>query len=241
MKDCAKCCRSRSIGTVTVNEKGLMPLPRTFESVRQVATAIWEEKKSRFISLVYPVTRMEEVEAHVDEARRQHPNARHVCMAYRVGFNPVQERANDDGEPAGTAGRPMLEVIQRQKLDNVLVLVVRYFGGTLLGAPGLVRAYTMATQLGLEAAGRRRWWRCRDIRATVHYSVWGKVEHLLNNVPVSVRERVFLENVAVNLAVPLEHVEPLQHALEETGGLLDWNIFGETYAAADQLTLPLEP
>ena len=102
------------------------------------------EKKSRFIAEVFPVSNEEEAFAHLEEIRKKHWDARHHCWAYVIGRNPAAERMSDDGEPAGTAGKPILEVLRGKKLTDVFVVVTRYFGGTLLGTGGLVRAYTSA-------------------------------------------------------------------------------------------------
>lgn len=108
------------------------------------------EKKSRFIAEVHPVTSEEEAMEILEQTRKQYWDARHHCWAYIIGRNPAAERMSDDGEPAGTAGKPILEVIRGRELTNVLVIVTRYFGGTLLGTGGLVRAYTAATIEGLK-------------------------------------------------------------------------------------------
>ena len=102
------------------------------------------EKKSRFIAEVYPIESEEQAAQILEETRKKYWDARHHCWAYVLGRNPAAERMSDDGEPAGTAGKPILEVIRGRKLTDVLVIVTRYFGGTLLGTGGLVRAYTSA-------------------------------------------------------------------------------------------------
>src|SRR5690606_14116855 len=108
-------------------------------------------KKSRFLGCVEPVSGREEALARVTDLRQQHPDARHVCWALMAGGHSA---ANDDGEPGGTAGRPMLEVLRHQELEGVLATVVRYFGGVKLGAGGLVRAYTDAVAQALAHADR---------------------------------------------------------------------------------------
>ena len=108
------------------------------------------EKKSRFIAEVHPVTSEEEAMEILEQTRKQYWDARHHCWAYIIGRNPAAERMSDDGEPAGTAGKPILEVIRGRELTNVLVIVTRYFGGILLGTGGLVRAYSDSMQNALE-------------------------------------------------------------------------------------------
>ena len=115
-----------------------------------------EVKKSRFIARVVPVVSREEVKTWLEQAHQDHPDARHICWAYQIGRPGAAAEAamNDDGEPSGTAGKPILSVIQHKDLGDVLVLVIRYFGGIKLGAGGLVRAYAGATEAVLSGVDR---------------------------------------------------------------------------------------
>jgi uncharacterized YigZ family protein len=115
-----------------------------------------EVKKSRFIARIAPVCTRDEVRAWLDQARGDHPDARHICWAYQIGRPGAAAEAamNDDGEPSGTAGKPILGVIQHKDMGDVLVMVIRYFGGVKLGAGGLVRAYAGAAEQVLSAVGR---------------------------------------------------------------------------------------
>lgn len=127
-------------------------------------------KKSRFLGCVEPVATRDEALARVADLRRQHPDARHVCWALMAGGHSA---ANDDGEPGGTAGRPMLDVLRHQELEGVLATVVRYFGGVKLGAGGLVRAYTDAVAQALVGAERVPLVSTRSIRLRVPYALEG--------------------------------------------------------------------
>ena len=116
------------------------------------------EKRSRFLGRVWPVESEEEARAYIEETKKRHYDARHNCWCWRLKDGP--ERYSDDGEPQGTAGQPMLNVFQREEVTNVCCVVTRYFGGVLLGAGGLVRAYTQVAKLALDDAGIsvvRRW------------------------------------------------------------------------------------
>jgi uncharacterized YigZ family protein len=115
---------------------------------------IYREKGSKFIGFAFPVKSEAEIKTALESIRKMHPTARHHCYAYRI--NPLQERwrANDDGEPSSSAGKPILNQLKSMELQNALVVVVRYFGGTLLGVPGLIHAYREAAKLALEDAGR---------------------------------------------------------------------------------------
>lgn len=122
----------------------------TYQTLKSPIQAEFKDKGSRFLAFAYPVQTTEQVKKHVDDLRQEHHKARHWCYAYRLGVDGNQFRANDDGEPSGSAGRPILGQIDSFELTDVLVVVVRYFGGTLLGVPGLIHAYKTSTQMALE-------------------------------------------------------------------------------------------
>ena len=124
-----------------------------FKTIMQNAQVEIEEKKSRFIANIYYIENAKEAEEHLKQIRKKYFDARHNCFAYRIlEEDGVKEKQSDDGEPSGTAGAPMLNILQKNNLYNVLVVVTRYFGGTLLGTGGLVRAYSDATIKSLENA-----------------------------------------------------------------------------------------
>lgn len=124
----------------------------TYKTLSAPIQVEFKDKGSRFIAYVYPVLTADDVKKHVDDLRQEHHKARHWCYAYRLGTDGNKFRANDDGEPSGSAGRPILGQIDSFELTDVLVVVVRYFGGTLLGVSGLIHAYKMATQMAFQAA-----------------------------------------------------------------------------------------
>jgi uncharacterized YigZ family protein len=124
----------------------------TFRTLAAAATGEFRDRGSKFLAFAYPVRTETETRTYLDALRNQHPKAVHHCYAYRLGLDRNNYRANDDGEPSGTAGRPILNVLYSRELTNVLVVVVRYFGGTLLGVPGLINAYKMATIAALSEA-----------------------------------------------------------------------------------------
>ena len=113
----------------------------TFLTVKDTATAIFKDKGSKFIAFIYPVSTIDEIKSILDQKRKEYYDARHVCYAYMLGFERLNFRANDDGEPSGTAGRPILGQINSANLTDVLIIVVRYFCGILLGTSGLINAY----------------------------------------------------------------------------------------------------
>lgn len=124
----------------------------SYKTIEKIAEGYITERKSKFISYVIPVKTEDEVMTILEEYRKEYHNARHVCWAYMLGTTRENFRANDDGEPSGTAGRPILGQINSFELTDVLIIVVRYFGGTLLGTGGLIRAYKEAAEAAIENA-----------------------------------------------------------------------------------------
>lgn len=117
----------------------------TYNTIKQNTEALFKDRGSKFLAFAYPISNEQEVKKYLDTLRGLHPKANHHCYAYRLGIDRNQFRVNDDGEPSGSAGRPILNVLLSKDVTNVLVVVVRYFGGTLLGVPGLINAYKSAT------------------------------------------------------------------------------------------------
>lgn len=124
----------------------------SFKTVARISQGIYKEKGSKFLAHAFPVKEVTDIEKQLTELKTKHPKSRHLCYAYRLGMSEDHYRVNDDGEPSGTAGLPIYNEIQSYGLTNILVVVVRYFGGTKLGASGLIHAYRSATHEALEAS-----------------------------------------------------------------------------------------
>ncbi|MCH8903506.1 MAG: YigZ family protein [Bacteroidetes bacterium] len=122
----------------------------SYLTIDSMGEGLYKEKGSKFIGYAYPIRNKKEVTGILEAIRKDHPKSRHVCYAYKLGIENPEYKSYDDGEPSGTAGQPILSVIENRELTNVLMAVVRYFGGTLLGASGLVRAYKRASNEALE-------------------------------------------------------------------------------------------
>ncbi|MBW8683778.1 IMPACT family protein [Chitinophaga rhizophila] len=121
-----------------------------YYTIEKSAMAEFKDRGSKFLAYAWPVKTTDQVKECLQEIKKEHPKATHHCFAYRLGTDGLQYRANDDGEPSGTAGKPILGQIDSKQLTDVLVVVVRYFGGTLLGAPGLINAYKLSTSMVLQ-------------------------------------------------------------------------------------------
>ena len=190
-----------------------------FKTVYQGASAEIVEKKSRFIADVFPVTTEEEALSVLEKVKKQYWDARHHCWAYVIGREQVQERCSDDGEPSGTAGKPILEVIRGQELHDVLIVVTRYFGGTLLGTGGLVRAYTLAAQEGLALSNIITKINGVKLRIETDYTGLGKIQYLLGQCGIPVFESEYTEKVQLTVLIPVEEEKKLtSEIIEATNG-----------------------
>ena len=194
------------------------------------------EKKSRFIGYAQPVSSEEEAYAFVESVKKKHYDARHNCHAFAIGKENTLYRFSDDGEPQGTAGKPILEVISGNQVTDICIVVTRYFGGTLLGTGGLVRAYQAATQAGLAAS--RLIEKCKGQQLLVHtdYNGLGKLQYLFGQKHTVILDTAYEADVTMIILVPAEQKEILPKEITElTNGSagLEW---GKTcvYALIDK-------
>jgi uncharacterized YigZ family protein len=156
-----------------------------YKTILNISTAEFEEKKSKFIANVMPVTKEEDAIEFINSLKTKYWNATHNVYAYCINNDTLIQRYSDDGEPSGTAGMPALEVIKRMGLQDVAVVVTRYFGGTLLGASGLIRAYSKSAAMGLEAAEVVTRKLYVNLYIVVEYTLFGKLQNMLmtnNNI-----------------------------------------------------------
>lgn len=179
-----------------------------YKTIEKVVNAEIIIKKSRFITVIIPVNHVLNVDQELYSLKQKYPGANHYCFAYiiRQGSS-VQERASDDGEPSGTAGWPILNVLQKSKLENVLAVVIRYFGGTLLGTGGLVKAYTHAVQAALENARIVNMEYCRKIIVLLDYCYYGSFEKQFANIINQVIDIQFSERVRIELWIAVDQVD----------------------------------
>ena len=191
------------------------------------------EKKSRFIAVLEHVESEDEALAFIEAVKKRHWSARHNCFAYSIGngANPLL-RCSDDGEPQGTAGRPMLEVLCGAELCNTVVVVTRYFGGTLLGTGGLVRAYSQATRAGIEGSMVIERKRAIRMRLESDYGRIGKLQYLAASGGYKILASDYGENVQMTLLVPFAEVDRFEKAvIEATGGQVEPERLEELYYA----------
>lgn len=203
-----------------MENKGIMSTkePAVYRTLQFQSEGEIIEKKSRFIATLRPVKTEEEAVDFWETVKKRHYDARHNCFACVLGAEGKYVRASDDGEPQGTAGRPMLEVLTGEGLTDVAAVVTRYFGGTLLGAGGLARAYTQAVKEGLAGAQiitMRRGFRCRIF---LEYSLVGKAQYILGNLGILTESSDYGETVSLTVLMP-QALEPVvQKELTEASG-----------------------
>lgn len=173
------------------------------------------EKKSRFIAAVKPVSAEDEALAFIESVRKRHWNATHNCYAYVIGERSELARCSDDGEPNGTAGKPMLDVLQGEELRNTAVVVTRYFGGTLLGTGGLVRAYAQAVKAGLASSVIITKIRGVKLRIGTDYTGLGKIQYILGQKGLKILGSEYADNVKLEVLVPEDAVEAVRSDITE--------------------------
>ncbi len=188
------------------------------------------EKKSRFIATIAKVDNEEQATAFIEETKKKYWDARHNCSAFVIGEKAQLTRCSDDGEPSGTAGRPMLEILLSEEIRNIAVVVTRYFGGVLLGTGGLVRAYSGALKAGLEVckigvmkAGVR-------VKITTDYTGIGKIQYILAQQGIEPLESEYTDNVCLYVIIPTRLKNVVEKEVTEaTSGKAHIEVLEEIY------------
>ena len=172
-----------------------------------------EEKKSRFIANTLPISSQEEALEFIEKIKKQYWDARHNCYAYVLGDHHEIQRFSDDGEPGGTAGKPMLDVLLGENIHNMVVVVTRYFGGTLLGTGGLVRAYSGAAKEGLSNSVIIEKRQGRQMLLQTNYSDLGKIQYLLLGNSIPILSEDYGADVCFEVLVPIEQEKQITELL----------------------------
>lgn len=175
----------------------------SYLTIQKEATAEIVIEKSRFITYMGKAESAEAAHRFIQKVKEEHPLATHHCWAYITGQGGTQQKASDDGEPSGTAGRPILEVLAKHGLRDTVCVVVRYFGGIKLGAGGLIRAYSQAAKEGVKASGLARKSLHRKLAVTIDYPLLGQVEKGIHQKGRKVGQITYLEKVTLTLYCPL--------------------------------------
>lgn len=194
-------------------------MAETFKTIEFATSAELKDRGSKFIGWAIPISTEEQVKEHIERLWKEHPKARHVCYAFRIGADGLLERSNDDGEPSGSAGKPILNQIYSAEVTNVLVAVVRYFGGTLLGVPGLIAAYKGAAAEALTAANIITHEVLAWHNITCPYATMHEVMNLLKKENVLVTEQELELDCRFKVALPQPKVEKLNNELATIMGV----------------------
>jgi len=186
-----------------------------------VQEVIFKEKSSKFLGYAFPVTSEEEIKAHLEEVKKAHFSARHWCYAWQLGYGTNQRyRANDDGEPNNTAGIPIYGQIQSFELTNILVIVVRYFGGIKLGVGGLVQAYRTTAQLTLQEAEIEEKLITEELCIRFEYPLMNKVMRVVKEQNLNITQQLLTENCELHLAIRQSDYQRIQELFENIYGVL---------------------
>lgn len=209
-------------------------LAESYITVRQQANDEIVIQKSRFIGYASPCVSEEEALRFIRDIREMHREARHCCFAYIIGANCGIIRYSDDGEPGGTAGLPILNVLKNEQIVDCCIVVVRYFGGILLGTGGLSRAYSQGCKIALEAASPVRMELSSEIRCTAAYSLWNSVQYAAQKMNVQITDVAYTDSVSFTVTTRKKDADECIRILADiTDGKILFGEPSEKYAAWD--------
>jgi uncharacterized YigZ family protein len=184
-------------------------------TIEKSAHAEFKDRGSKFIGYAYPVASIEEFKERLNETKKEHPKATHHCFAYRIGIDGNTYRTSDDGEPSGTAGRPILGQIDSKELVNISVIIVRYFGGTLLGVPGLINAYKSAAALALQMTPLVQRPVEEELIVQFDYTQMNEIMHIVKQYGCRVLKQDMQLFCSMDLAVPKNRSAEIKYILKE--------------------------
>lgn len=190
-----------------------------YTTIAEAGTGDFRDRGSKFLAYSYAVATPIEVKERLQHLKKEHPKAVHHCYAYRLGTDGIQYRANDDGEPSGSAGKPILGQIDSMGLTNVLVVVVRYFGGSLLGVPGLINAYKTVTGQALETVAKTERWVEDVYEINFDYPAMGEVLYLLKQAEATIYKQDLQLFCIVTAGIPRMHSSQYVQKLSEIRGV----------------------
>jgi len=195
----------------------------SYQTLKRAVTTRLEIKKSEFIAYAYPVTSREQAMFHVEQLREQYPDARHFCWAYIIGDpdNTTSAGFDDDGEPSGTAGRPILNVLQHKCIGNVIIIVVRYFGGIKLGAGGLTRAYAGSAQAAVDEMILNPYVPMTQIQILAEFATEAQCRYMIESLGGHIDDVSYSKQVTLTATLAEADVENLKARLAMDGRVLD--------------------
>ena len=199
-----------------------------FKTIKQNSKAEIEEKKSRFIAELFYIENVNQAEEYIKQVKKKYFDARHHCYAYRIiQNNSIKDKQSDDGEPSGTAGAPMLNILTKNQIVNVLVIVTRYFGGTLLGTGGLVKAYSEATLKAIENTEIIMQELGYEMQITITYADLEKFKYYAQKNSISIINNKYENNIVCTIEINKEEKEKL--LMQENFNILEYAVLREKY------------
>jgi uncharacterized YigZ family protein len=192
-----------------------MSIPDSYLSISQPAEGLYKDKGSKFIGYVFPVKDLDNIKEQINSLKELHPKARHVCYAYRLGFSPEEARSNDDGEPSGSAGKPILNTILSANLHYTLVAVVRYFGGTLLGVQGLIHAYKEASLAALAESNIIEIEPMIELELRFNYPQMNEVMKVIKKYPIQIIAQEVNNDCWYQVSFPQRIASEVQQAFDK--------------------------
>lgn len=208
---------------------------KSYKMIKEYGEASFVERKSKFISYAAPIYSEEEAIQFLNSIRKKHYDATHNCYAYIIGENFSIQRSSDDGEPSGTAGVPILEVLKKEELTNTIIVVTRYFGGIMLGAGGLIRAYTEGAVRSITVSGIIEVKPFAFFTIKADYSCLGKIQYEATKKSYLIKNIDYAEAVTITMLAPIEQKEALENDINSwTGGGALINYLGNEMLKVDQ-------
>jgi len=197
-----------------------MSIPKEkYKTIAQATTSFFKDRGSKFLGYAYPILHIDDVKIQLQNIKKEHPKATHHCFAYRIGTEGLVFRASDDGEPSGSAGRPILGQIDSAQCTNVLIIVVRYYGGTMLGVPGLINAYKTCASDALAEATWIEKWITQTVKITTDYNALSEVLYLLKQAEADIISQDLQLFCTIVSAIPKAQLEHYAALLLKIRGL----------------------
>jgi uncharacterized YigZ family protein len=190
-----------------------------YKTIVAPTTSLFKDRGSKFLGYSFPISSTEDAKLKLNEVKKEHPKATHHCFAYRLGVDGLSFRASDDGEPSGSAGRPILGQIDSAEYTNVLVVVVRYYGGTMLGVPGLINAYKTSAAEALQQAESIEKWMTQRVEITMDYNAMSEVLYLLKQCEAEIAKQDLQLFCTIIADIPKVHFEHYTNLLLQIRGL----------------------
>lgn len=191
----------------------------SYQTIAAATSAEFKDRGSKFLAYAYAIQDPIAVKSFIQQLKKEHGKAVHFCYAWRIGTDGTQFRSNDDGEPAGSAGKPILGQIDSKRVTNVCVIVVRYFGGTLLGVPGLINAYKTAAAMALEQSELVEKDIVSNYDLSFEYPILNEVMYALKQFEVVIQQQEMLLFCTAKIGIPLRHLSPCLEKLNAIHGL----------------------